>query len=142
MIDEMAEAGVVGEFKGSQAREVVMTLDEWDALKSQVAREVAEGGFEADRDDFGESGNDEAHDAANRPSAEMGGSSATERCEDFDGTEDADADDDDTDADFDYDDDADDEADDDDDADLEDRYDDNEDVEDDEYEDDEEERTG
>ncbi len=38
LIDEMAEAGVVGEFKGSQAREVVMTLEEWESLKAEAAR--------------------------------------------------------------------------------------------------------
>ncbi len=53
LIDEMAEAGVVGEFKGSQAREVTMTLDEWDALNAQVKREVAEDGYAADAEDFG-----------------------------------------------------------------------------------------
>ena len=30
MIDWMAEDGVVGTFNGSQAREVVMTMDEWE----------------------------------------------------------------------------------------------------------------
>jgi S-DNA-T family DNA segregation ATPase FtsK/SpoIIIE len=33
LIDLMAEDGVVGEYKGSQAREVFVTLDEWDAQK-------------------------------------------------------------------------------------------------------------
>ncbi len=51
LIDQMAEAGIVGEYKGSQAREVVMTLDEWNALRSSVNREVAEGGYAADADD-------------------------------------------------------------------------------------------
>ncbi len=51
LIDEMAEAGVVGEFKGSQAREVEMTLEEWQNLKAQVDREVAEDNYAADADD-------------------------------------------------------------------------------------------
>lgn len=40
LIDQMAEAGIVGEYKGSQAREVLMTVDEWDALRAQVATEL------------------------------------------------------------------------------------------------------
>ena len=43
LIDQMAEAGIVGPYKGSQAREVLMTLDEWQALQSQVAAETADG---------------------------------------------------------------------------------------------------
>jgi S-DNA-T family DNA segregation ATPase FtsK/SpoIIIE len=52
LIDEMAEAGIVGEFKGSQAREVVMTLEDWENLKAHVDREVAEDNYAADQDDF------------------------------------------------------------------------------------------
>src|SRR5262249_8209124 len=33
LIDMMAEEGVLGEYKGSQARELTMTLEEWIALK-------------------------------------------------------------------------------------------------------------
>jgi S-DNA-T family DNA segregation ATPase FtsK/SpoIIIE len=40
LIDEMAQAGVVGEFKGSQAREVVMTLDEWDAMQAEAGKAI------------------------------------------------------------------------------------------------------
>jgi len=35
LIDQMAEDGIVGEYKGSQAREVVLTLEQWQALKEQ-----------------------------------------------------------------------------------------------------------
>jgi S-DNA-T family DNA segregation ATPase FtsK/SpoIIIE len=35
LIDQMAEAGIVGGYKGSQAREVIMTMDEWDAYCAQ-----------------------------------------------------------------------------------------------------------
>ncbi|MCP5004571.1 MAG: DNA translocase FtsK [Planctomycetes bacterium] len=35
LIDLMAEDGFVGEYKGSQAREVYLTLDEWDAQRAQ-----------------------------------------------------------------------------------------------------------
>jgi S-DNA-T family DNA segregation ATPase FtsK/SpoIIIE len=30
----MAEDGIVGDYNGSQAREVLLTLDDWDAMKS------------------------------------------------------------------------------------------------------------
>jgi S-DNA-T family DNA segregation ATPase FtsK/SpoIIIE len=50
LIDQMAAAGIVGDYKGSQAREVVMTLDEWNGLQAQVARDM-EAGYEADQDD-------------------------------------------------------------------------------------------
>ena len=36
LIEQMGAAGIVGEYKGSQAREVLITLDEWDALRAQV----------------------------------------------------------------------------------------------------------
>ncbi|MCX5676956.1 MAG: DNA translocase FtsK [Planctomycetota bacterium] len=35
LIDQMAEDGIVGDYKGSQAREVLLTLDQWQALKQQ-----------------------------------------------------------------------------------------------------------
>ena len=52
LIDQMAAAGLVGEYKGSQAREVLVTLDEWHAMKSQVESDLQQG-YEADQDDFG-----------------------------------------------------------------------------------------
>ena len=42
IIEMMAATGILGEYKGSQAREVTMTLDEYDAMRKQmVADEVA-----------------------------------------------------------------------------------------------------
>lgn len=41
LIDLMAEEGVLGEYKGSQAREVTMTIDEWIAINPE-ARGVGE----------------------------------------------------------------------------------------------------
>ncbi|MBM4018374.1 MAG: DNA translocase FtsK [Planctomycetes bacterium] len=35
LIDQMAEDGIVGDYKGSQAREVLLTLEQWQALKKQ-----------------------------------------------------------------------------------------------------------
>jgi len=45
LIDQMADGGIVGDYKGSQAREVSMTLDQWDALRKRVD---AEEGLEAE----------------------------------------------------------------------------------------------
>ena len=50
VIDQMAEAGIVGEYKGSQAREVLITSREWAQIKKQRDREVDEGSFHADMD--------------------------------------------------------------------------------------------
>jgi S-DNA-T family DNA segregation ATPase FtsK/SpoIIIE len=36
LIEEIADAGIIGEYKGSQAREVNMTLEEYEALKAQA----------------------------------------------------------------------------------------------------------
>jgi S-DNA-T family DNA segregation ATPase FtsK/SpoIIIE len=36
LIDMMAEEGILGEYKGSQARELTMSLDEWIALKPEA----------------------------------------------------------------------------------------------------------
>jgi len=50
LIDQMAEAGIVGVYKGSQAREVLMTLPEWEAMRRQVEAELEEG-YAADSDE-------------------------------------------------------------------------------------------
>jgi S-DNA-T family DNA segregation ATPase FtsK/SpoIIIE len=42
LIDQMAEVGIVGGYKGSQAREVVMSLEEWDAYCAQRPAIVAD----------------------------------------------------------------------------------------------------
>jgi S-DNA-T family DNA segregation ATPase FtsK/SpoIIIE len=42
LVDQMYEAGIVGEYKGSQAREVNITKEEWEAIKAQRNREEAE----------------------------------------------------------------------------------------------------
>ena len=34
LIEQMAAAGIVGEYKGSQAREANITLEEWEAMKA------------------------------------------------------------------------------------------------------------
>jgi DNA segregation ATPase FtsK/SpoIIIE, S-DNA-T family len=39
----MAATGIVGEYKGSQAREATLTLEEWDAMKAQEQADLASG---------------------------------------------------------------------------------------------------
>jgi hypothetical protein len=36
MIEMMAALGVLGEYKGSQAREVMMTVEDWEQLRDQM----------------------------------------------------------------------------------------------------------
>lgn len=43
MIEMMAAGGLLGEYKGSQAREVTMTLDEYDAMRKQMLEEEVAG---------------------------------------------------------------------------------------------------
>jgi len=50
LIDQMAEEGIVGDYKGSQAREVLITLDEWEARRRQ-GDDAALGGPSASDDE-------------------------------------------------------------------------------------------
>ncbi len=43
IIEMMAASGILGEYKGSQAREVLMTLKEYEKLRKQMEREAEEG---------------------------------------------------------------------------------------------------
>ncbi len=43
LIEQMAAAGLVGEYKGSQAREATITLEEWDAMKAAEQKDGDEG---------------------------------------------------------------------------------------------------
>ncbi len=43
LIEQMAAAGLVGEYKGSQAREAMITLEEWDAMKAQAQADADSG---------------------------------------------------------------------------------------------------
>jgi len=47
LIDLMAQTGIVGDYKGSQAREVLMSLDQWESLRRQAAVDRREG-YEVD----------------------------------------------------------------------------------------------
>jgi S-DNA-T family DNA segregation ATPase FtsK/SpoIIIE len=37
IIDQMAEAGILGDYKGSQARECLLSLEDWEALRQSIA---------------------------------------------------------------------------------------------------------
>ncbi|MFG0252878.1 MAG: FtsK/SpoIIIE domain-containing protein, partial [Phycisphaerales bacterium JB038] len=43
LIEQMGQAGIIGEYKGSQARDVVMSLEEWEEMKRMIAEEEREG---------------------------------------------------------------------------------------------------
>ncbi len=43
LIEMMAQTGIVGGFKGSQAREATLTLEEWDAMKAQQQADAESG---------------------------------------------------------------------------------------------------
>ncbi len=50
LIEQMAAAGIVGDYKGSQAREVLITEKEWTEIKKQRDNELDSGGFRGDMD--------------------------------------------------------------------------------------------
>jgi S-DNA-T family DNA segregation ATPase FtsK/SpoIIIE len=43
LIEAMAAAGIVGEYKGSQAREATITIEEWEAMKQQMQKDTEDG---------------------------------------------------------------------------------------------------
>src|SRR5207244_5012310 len=43
LIEAMAAAGLVGAYKGSQAREATITVEEWDAMKAQQQTDAESG---------------------------------------------------------------------------------------------------
>jgi S-DNA-T family DNA segregation ATPase FtsK/SpoIIIE len=43
LIEAMAAAGIVGEYKGSQAREAMISVEEWDAMKAQMDTDAESG---------------------------------------------------------------------------------------------------
>jgi len=51
LIDQMYDAGIVGEYKGSQAREVILSKEDWDAVRSARDRDEA---VEQQELDFGD----------------------------------------------------------------------------------------
>ena len=60
IIEMMAVGGLLGEYKGSQAREVTMTLDEYDAMRKQMVEDEVAGYADlADDDECDEEEGDE-----------------------------------------------------------------------------------
>jgi S-DNA-T family DNA segregation ATPase FtsK/SpoIIIE len=53
IIEMMAGAGILGEYKGSQAREVLMTLKEYEKLREKMEAEAEEEGSDEDEDSSG-----------------------------------------------------------------------------------------
>jgi len=51
MIEMMAAAGILGEYKGSQAREVLMTLEEYEAIRNQMDDDAEAGYADLTADD-------------------------------------------------------------------------------------------
>jgi DNA segregation ATPase FtsK/SpoIIIE, S-DNA-T family len=43
LIEAMAAAGIVGDYKGSQAREAQITIEEWEAMKAQMQQDTDDG---------------------------------------------------------------------------------------------------
>ena len=43
LIEQMAACGILGDYKGSQAREVTLTLEEWEAAQQQQQHDAADG---------------------------------------------------------------------------------------------------
>jgi S-DNA-T family DNA segregation ATPase FtsK/SpoIIIE len=43
LIEMMAQTGIVGDYKGSQAREAMFTLDEWEAMQAQRKKDKDDG---------------------------------------------------------------------------------------------------
>ncbi|MBL7107248.1 MAG: hypothetical protein ISS77_06550 [Phycisphaerae bacterium] len=58
IIEMMGASGVLGEYKGSQAREVLLTLEEYEKLKNQGDRDAANGYAYAQDEGEKESGGD------------------------------------------------------------------------------------
>ena len=51
LIDYMAEDGIVGEYNGSQAREVLYTWEQWQTMKAGGEGELAHAGVSEEEDD-------------------------------------------------------------------------------------------
>jgi len=51
LIDQMAVAGIVGEYKGSQAREVLITMEEYENIRRQMELDAQSGYEDLDEED-------------------------------------------------------------------------------------------
>ena len=62
IIEMMAVGGLLGEYKGSQAREVTMTLDEYDAMRKQMVEDEVAGYADLADGEEGEEGDDDEYE--------------------------------------------------------------------------------
>ncbi len=67
MIEMMAAAGILGEYKGSQAREVMMTLDEYERIRERMDADAAAGYKDLAEDDPDKSGPSVREDSRGEP---------------------------------------------------------------------------
>ena len=51
IIEMMAAAGILGEYKGSQAREVMMTLKEYEALREKMEAQASQAQYDESEED-------------------------------------------------------------------------------------------
>jgi S-DNA-T family DNA segregation ATPase FtsK/SpoIIIE len=51
IVDEMEEKGIVGPFQGSKPRTILVTKEQWEAMKSGQSQQI---GFEDMEEDFDE----------------------------------------------------------------------------------------
>ena len=62
LVDQMYTAGILGDHKGSVAREVLLTIDEWEQMKAMEEAAQASGTLFADDDDDEASDDEDADD--------------------------------------------------------------------------------
>jgi S-DNA-T family DNA segregation ATPase FtsK/SpoIIIE len=70
LIDQMAMAGIVGEYKGSQAREVLITPEEYAAIKRQMAIDEQQGYADLQEDEVEEAEDKDDSDDSEEESLE------------------------------------------------------------------------
>lgn len=62
LIEQIAAAGLIGEYKGSQAREVTITAEEWEAIKAQAEADAAGIAPPVDEDDVDDETEEQAYE--------------------------------------------------------------------------------
>ncbi len=76
LIEQMAHAGLLGEYKGSQAREVTISLEDWEAMREQAEKDAAEAAagtvFDPRNGDKGDKG-DKAERTQGQPRLRLAG---------------------------------------------------------------------
>jgi S-DNA-T family DNA segregation ATPase FtsK/SpoIIIE len=52
IVDEMEEKGIVGPYQGSKPRTILITKDQWDAMRTGQSSQMAFEDLEEDAEDF------------------------------------------------------------------------------------------